>query len=85
MYKILSNKYTFVPIRLVETDPNKTKKKSIVASLIDLMKSNSHIKKFPFKELRKCAKNEVWEKMDQNWSLGPATTSSIQKPEQPTN
>ena len=48
------------------------------------MKSNSHIKKFPFKELRKCAKNEVWEKMDQNWSLGPATTSSIQKPEQPT-
>ena len=49
------------------------------------MKSNSHIKKFPFKELRKCAKNEVWEKMDQNWSLGPATTSSIQKPEQPTN
>ena len=49
------------------------------------MNSKSHKKKFLFKKLRKCAKNEVWEKMDQNWSLGPATTGSMQKPEQPTN
>ena len=48
------------------------------------MNSKSHKKKFQPGELRKCAKNEVWEKMDKNWSLGPATTGSIQKPEQPT-
>ena len=49
------------------------------------MKSNSHKKIFLFKRLRKCAKNEVWEKMDKNWSLGAASTSSMQKPEQTTN
>ena len=49
------------------------------------MNSKSHKKKFLFKKLRKCAKNEVWEKMDQNWSLGPATTGSMQKPDQTTN
>jgi len=30
------------------------------------MNSKSHKKKFQPGELRKCAKNEVWEKMDQN-------------------
>ena len=49
------------------------------------MKSNEHIKKFPPGEIPKCAKNQIWEAGDKNWSLGPASTGSIQKPEQPTN
>ena len=48
------------------------------------MKSNEHIKKFPPGEIPKCAKNQIWEAGDKNWSLGPASTGSIQKPEQPT-
>ena len=49
------------------------------------MKSNEHIKKFPPGEIPKCAKNQIWEAGDKNWSLGPASTGSIQKPEQPTS
>ena len=49
------------------------------------MKSNEHIKKFPPGEIPKCAKNQIWEAGDKNWSLGPASTGSIQKPGQPTN
>ena len=49
------------------------------------MKSNEHIKKFPPGEIPKCAKNQIWEAGDKNWSLGPASTGSMQKPEQPTN
>ena len=49
------------------------------------MKSNSHKKKFQPGEIPKCAKNQIWEAGDKNWSLGPASTGSIQKPEQPTN
>ena len=48
------------------------------------MKSNEHIKKFPPGEIPKCAKNQIWEAGDKNWSLGPASTGSIQKPGQPT-
>ena len=48
------------------------------------MKSNEHIKKFPPGEIPKCAKNQIWEAGDKNWSLGPASTGSMQKPEQPT-
>ena len=48
------------------------------------MKSNEHIKKFQPGEIPKCAKNQIWEAGDKNWSLGPASTGSIQKPEQPT-
>ena len=48
------------------------------------MKSNEHIKKFPPGEIPKCAKNQIWEAGDKNWSLGPASTGSIQKPDQPT-
>ena len=49
------------------------------------MKSNEHIKKFPPGEIPKCAKNQIWEAGDKNWSLGPASTGSMQKPGQPTN
>ena len=49
------------------------------------MKSNEHIKKFQPGEIPKCAKNQIWEAGDKNWSLGPASTGSIQKPDQPTN
>ena len=49
------------------------------------MKSNEHIKKFQPGEIPKCAKNQIWEAGDKNWSLGPASTGSMQKPEQPTN
>ena len=48
------------------------------------MKSNEHIKKFPPGEIPKCAKNQIWEAGDKNWSLGPASTGSMQKPGQPT-
>ena len=48
------------------------------------MKSNEHIKKFQPGEIPKCAKNQIWEAGDKNWSLGPASTGSIQKPGQPT-
>jgi len=48
------------------------------------MKSNEHIKKFPPGEIPKCAKNQIWEAGDKNWSLGPASTGSMQKPEQPS-
>lgn len=40
------------------------------------MKSNEHIKKFPPGEIPKCAKNQIWEAGDKNWSLGPASTGS---------
>ena len=49
------------------------------------MKSNEHIKKFPPGEIPKCAKNQIWEAGDKNWSLGPASTGSMQKPVQTTN
>ena len=49
------------------------------------MKSNEHIKKFPPGEIPKCAKNQIWEAGDKNWSLGPASTGSMQKPGQPTS
>ena len=48
------------------------------------MKSNEHIKKFPPGEIPKCAKNQIWEAGDKNWSLGPASTGSMQKPVQTT-
>ena len=48
------------------------------------MKSNEHIKKFQPGVIPKCAKNQIWEAGDKNWSLGPASTGSMQKPEQPT-
>ena len=49
------------------------------------MKSNEHIKKFPPGEIPKCAKNQIWEAGDKNWSLGPASTGSMQKPVQTTS
>ena len=49
------------------------------------MKSNEHIKKFQPGVIPKCAKNQIWEAGDKNWSLGPASTGSMQKPEQPTS
>ena len=48
------------------------------------MKSNEHIKKFPPGEIPKCAKNQIWEAGDKNWSLGPASTGGMQKPVQTT-
>ena len=48
------------------------------------MKSNEHIKKFQPGVIPKCAKNQIWEAGDKNWSLGPASTGSMQKPGQPT-
>ena len=49
------------------------------------MKSNEHIKKFQPGVIPKCAKNQIWEAGDKNWSLGPASTGSMQKPVQTTN
>ena len=48
------------------------------------MKSNEHIKKFQPGVIPKCAKNQIWEAGDKNWSLGPASTGSMQKPVQTT-